>query len=178
MLVAIAACGGPVGDCGGAPHDRADARGELAEAEWLRDVVVGPELEPRDAIVLARTRRQHDDGHVSQIRSRLDDPADLQAVHHRQIEIQDHQIRRTFGHRLQRGVAAEDDVGLGVGIAFERVFDEARDVALVFHDQNAVLWHGLQAQGLGPGVDATMPRAKSLEPKASQVDVSHPYRSC
>src|SRR5439155_8615065 len=82
VLVAIAACGGRVGDRGRTPQYGADAGGQLTEAEWFRDVVVGPELEARDAIVLARSCRQHDDGHMSQIRSRLDDPADLQAVHH------------------------------------------------------------------------------------------------
>ena len=125
----------------GSPHDRADARGQLAQAERLRDVVVGAELEARDAIVLARARRQHDDGHMLQVRARLDDPADFDAVDDGQIQIQDEQIRRAFGHRLERRVAAPGDVGFGVGVALERVLDEAGDVSLVFDDQDMVLCH-------------------------------------
>ena len=43
--------------------------------------------------------------------------------------------------RLQRGVAAADDFGLGVAAAFERVLDEAGDVLLVFDDENTVFRH-------------------------------------
>ena len=128
----------PVVDRDPAPQDRADARHQLAQAERLRDVVVGPELEAGDAIVLARARRQHDDGHLLQIRARSNDSADLDAVDDRQIQIQDQQIRWTFGHRLERRVAAEDNVGFGVGSAFERVLDETGDVSLVFDNQNMV----------------------------------------
>ena len=76
-----------------------------------------------------------------QIRSPFDDPADLEAIHHWQIEIQNQQIRRTFGHRLERRVAAPDDLSFGVGVAFEGVLDEAGEVPLVLHDQNAMFCH-------------------------------------
>src|SRR5438477_245576 len=45
VCVAIAACGGRTGRRRGAPDDRADARRELTETEWLRDVVAGAEPE-------------------------------------------------------------------------------------------------------------------------------------
>ena len=44
---------------------------------------------------------------------------------------------RRVADRLERRVAARDDVDLGVAAAFERVFDELGDVGLVFDDQNA-----------------------------------------
>ena len=44
--------------------NRSHARGELAQAERFGDVVVGPEVQPRDAIGLGRPRRQHDDQDV------------------------------------------------------------------------------------------------------------------
>ncbi len=51
-------CGRRVGH---APQHGADARHQLARRERLDDVVVGPELEPDDAIGLVATGREHDD---------------------------------------------------------------------------------------------------------------------
>src|SRR5207248_6695394 len=42
----------------------ADAREELREAERLRDVVLGAELEPRDLVDLAGAGRKNDDRHA------------------------------------------------------------------------------------------------------------------
>ena len=60
---------------------------------------------------------------------------------HRQVQIQDHQVRRPVGHRLERRVAAADDLDLGVTVALERVLDESGDVFLVLDDQDAMFWH-------------------------------------
>ena len=48
----------------GAPQDGLDAGGELARREGLRNVVVGADLEPGDAIGLLVARRQHHDRDV------------------------------------------------------------------------------------------------------------------
>ena len=70
------------------------------------------------------------------IRARAQDAADLEAVQHRQIEVQDDQVGRLIDHRLERGVAARHHVDNRVAIAFERVFDQTGDVLFVFDDQN------------------------------------------
>ena len=57
-----------------------------------------------------------------------------------------------LGDRLQRGVAAADDVGLGVAAALERVLDEAGDVLLVFDDEDAVFGHVRRDQQYRPEV--------------------------
>src|SRR5690606_24611331 len=43
---------------------RANARGQLADAEGLGDVVVGPGIAPPDLVRFEGARRQNDDGHV------------------------------------------------------------------------------------------------------------------
>ena len=53
--------------------------------------------------------------------------------------------------RLQRGVAAADDLGFGVAAAFERVLDEAGDVLLVFDDEDAVSGHDADATSVPAG---------------------------
>ena len=49
---------------GGPPGDGPDAGDQLADAERLRHVVVGAELEPEHPVELVAARREHDDRHV------------------------------------------------------------------------------------------------------------------
>ena len=97
-----------------APQHRAHARGELAQTERLGDVVVGADVEPGHAIALARARREHDDRHACGARPRAEDAADFESAQHRQIEVEDDQIRRALGDRLQRFVAGPDDLDVDV----------------------------------------------------------------
>jgi hypothetical protein len=108
-----------------------DARQQLTMAEGLGDVVVGSELEAGDAVVLGRARREHDDGHVPRVGARPQDAADFHAADDRQIQVEDDEVGRFFGDRLQRGVAAADDVRFRVAGALECVLDETRDIVLV-----------------------------------------------
>ncbi len=140
MVSAIGEQGAIIFRCA-APEHRAHARGEFAEAERLGDVVIGAKLEPGHAIVFGGPRRQHDDGHVTRIRSRSQNAAHFHAADDGQIEIENDEVGRFLGDRLQRGVAAVDDVGFGVAGPFERMFDESRDVLLVFDDQYPVSGH-------------------------------------
>ena len=89
---------------------------------------------------------------------RSQDAADFDAAHHRQVEIQDDEVRRLVGHGFERRVAAADDVRLGVAGAFEGVLDEAGDVLLVFDDEYAVSGHSA--------------------PLRYGAEVSSSYRSC
>ena len=67
--------------------------------------------------------------------------ADFEAAQHRQVEIENHQVRRVRGDRLQRIVSGADDVRFGLAGAFEGVLDQTGDVVLVFDDEDTVPGH-------------------------------------
>ena len=79
-----------------APQDRAQARQHLARVERLRQVIVGAELQPHDAVQVVAARGQHQHRHVG---LRADAAADLEPVHVGQHHVQDH---RAHVARLQR----------------------------------------------------------------------------
>ena len=60
--------------CSPRRKQRPDPGRQLAQAERLRDVVVGAELQPDDLVELGVLRREHDDRHAG---LGADDPADL-----------------------------------------------------------------------------------------------------
>ena len=98
-----------------APQHGANAREQLARRERLREVVVGAELEPADAIGLLVARRQHDDGHA---RPRSDLPAHIEAVHVGQADVEDddaHRITLELGECIA-AAARQHDVE---AVAFE-----------------------------------------------------------
>ena len=72
------------------PQHRLDARHELARIERLREVVVGADFEPDDAVDVVAFRGQHDDRHV--FVAAAQPPADRQTVLARQHEVEDHEI--------------------------------------------------------------------------------------
>ena len=80
---------------------------------------------------------------MPRIGARSKDAAHFDAVEHRQVEVQDDEIRGLRGHALQRDVAARDDFRFGVADALERVLDEAGDVLFIFNDKNAMLGHAV-----------------------------------
>ncbi len=166
MLAPIHEClGGRMAVAGAdaaAPQHRTYACGELAKAEWLGDVVVGPDVEAGHAIALAGARRQHDDRHARRACACAQDAADLESAQHREIEIEDDQIRRAIVDRLQCFVAGPDDIDVDVAAFFEAVFDEPRDVLLVIDDED------LCARG---GVDAAHARVVSTR----GIDRWHPH---
>ncbi len=124
-----------------APQNGADSGGQLAEAERLGHVIVGAVLETGDAIVLAGARGQHDDRDVRDVGARSQDAAHFEPAHHRQVQVQDDEIGRTFGHDSQRGVAGADDLRLSVAPALEHVFDQTCDVLFVFDNENTMFRH-------------------------------------
>ena len=116
---------------------RAHAGRQLARAERLGHVVVGAGVEPGHAFALAGAGRHHDDRHRRRGRALPQDAAHLQPAQHRDIQVEQHQVGRLFGARLERRVAAGDQLDLDVAAALERVADEVGDVLLVFDDQHA-----------------------------------------
>ena len=68
-----------------------DARDELARIERLRQVVVGPHLEPDDAVDVLAPGREHDDRY--RLAGRAQPPADGQAVLAGQHQVEDEEMR-------------------------------------------------------------------------------------
>src|SRR2546427_4212590 len=124
-----------------APQHGAHPRRQLAEAEGLGDVIVGAELEPAHAIVFGCARGEHDDRNVLGVGSPAQDPADFHAAEDRKVQIEDHEVWRTIGHRFERRIAAPDDFRFGFAAALEGVFDQGGDVVFVFDDEDAVPGH-------------------------------------
>ena len=115
-----------------AAEDRLDARRELARREGLRDVVVGAELEPRDAVGLLVARRQHDDRHL-RLCAHL--AAHLEAVDAGQADVEDdepHRMAAKLGDRLLAG--AEPDHAPAV-LLLEVGLDEAPDRVVVLDEK-------------------------------------------
>jgi hypothetical protein len=79
---------------------------------------------------------------VRHVGARAQDPADFESADHRQIQVQDNQIRYPLGDGFERGVARSDDVRLGFPAAFEGVLDQPGNVLLVFDDDARCLAMG------------------------------------
>ena len=117
----------------GSARDGSDAREQLAEAERLDEEVVGPELEPDDAVDLLAARRDDDDRDVG---ARAQLTADRVAVHVRQAQIEQHDVDlgvAAGGERLRAGRRALD----GVALAHEAFGQRLGDRVLVFDNQHA-----------------------------------------
>jgi hypothetical protein len=80
---------------------------------------------------------------VRHVDPRSQDATDVETADDRQVQVEDDQVGRLFGHRRQRGISGGDDLGVGVATPFERVLDESGDVVLVFDDEDLVSGHGL-----------------------------------
>ena len=76
--------------------------------------------------------------------ARAQNPAHLGAAEHRQIEVENDQVREVIGHHLQRFVSAADDLRLGLAASLERVFDQPGEILLVFDNEHAVFGHAIQ----------------------------------
>src|SRR6185436_13164187 len=92
-----------------APHDGLDARGELFQAEWLDDVIVGSELEAAEDLRLLAARRQHDDRNLRNV---ADAAAHLEAVESGQANVENNEVRQVGPHALERlkAVGGPDNV--------------------------------------------------------------------
>jgi hypothetical protein len=118
-----------------APQERADAGREHAGTEGLGDVVVGPALEAGDHVGLLALGREHHHGHVAGLGLALEPPADLQAVHRRQHEVENDQIRRLTTGGLERLLAAAHAVD-AVALLREVVAHELEQILLVVDDED------------------------------------------
>ena len=133
----------PSGDQSGWPP-RVTARAWPVRTSTLSTFSVPCEFglfEAGHSIVLARPCREHDDRDIAAIGPGPEDPADLDAVQHGEVEIQNDEIGRPVGDRLQGLIAAVDDVRLRLSGSLKRMLDESRNVVFVFNDQYPVSLH-------------------------------------
>ena len=133
-----------------AAQDRFHPDGQLAQAERLREVVVGADGEPGHLVGLLGPGGQHQDGRPAVA---LDLLADLEPVHPRQHQVQDDQIGMVLGVRRDRlgAVGGGDDA---VSLGLEPGPHRFRDRLLVVDDEDRLLAHaphrtrdGLRANG-------------------------------
>ena len=112
---------------------RANARQQFFGRKRLGEVVVGAEIEAGNAIGDAILRGEHDDRHVALGANAL---ADFQAVHARQHQIEDDEVR-LFERLFEPGEPVARDVDL-VAFVLEFELKDAADGRVVFDDEDAV----------------------------------------
>ena len=117
----------------GAPEERLDAAHQLAQAERLRQVVVGAELEADDLVDLVVARREHEDRRLRAGRTHAAEH--LEAVDAGQADVEDDEVRGLVDGELEALLARPGDGDL-VALLLEGVLDPASDGVLVFDDQD------------------------------------------
>ena len=126
-----------------------DAAGELPGAEGLGHVVVRPQVQPSDAVVLVRAHGEHDHRHIADLPDALQG---LEAVQPGHLHVQEHQIRLVVPDLLQ---GLDSVVGLQRLVAFQIQvhLDEAHHARLIVHHEDlfVVVCHGLPPCPLAPG---------------------------
>ena len=93
------------------PQHILDACQELRVLERLRHVVVRARAQPLDACAQVARRREKDDGDKAILGDRLDDPARIDAVEPRHVEIEDDEVDLLCANRVDRflTVVGRDD---------------------------------------------------------------------
>ena len=119
------------------PQHGVDPGDELLHLEGLDDVVVGAHLQTLDAVEDLALGGEHDDGHPAGL---PDLGGDGPAVHHRQHDVQQDQIRRLPLEFLHSPSAVSGDADIKP--LFHQVhMDQVGDVAVILHYQD-IASHG------------------------------------
>src|SRR5262245_53481074 len=124
----------PIARALAAPEHGAHPGDELARAERLGDVVVGPELEPEELVELAVASGQDDDRGRPR---RADRAGDLEAVEPGETEVEHDEVWLPDLHRLhrRRAVAGGEDREARM---LEVIARELDDLRLVIDDQDGL----------------------------------------
>ena len=115
--------------------DGLDAGDELPRAEWLRDVVVGPDREPDERVDLVGACGEHD--HVD-VGLGAETPEHLDTVDARHHHVEEHEIRMPIACEVE----GFDAVGGGVdleALGLQIAAHEVADPAFVVGDEHARL---------------------------------------
>ena len=123
------------------PQDGVDAGDELLHLKGLDHVVVRPHLQALDAVEHLTLGRQHDDGYLAGL---PDLGADGPAVHHRQHDVQQDQVRHLLLEFLDGLSAVSGDADVKA-LLHQVHMDQVTDIAVVLHDQD-VAAHGAPSQ--------------------------------
>jgi hypothetical protein len=108
--------------------------GEFYERERLGQVVVGADGQPGDPLPHRGGGGEHQ--HTA-VRARVDQrPADVVAVHHRQVPVEHDHVVLVHAEAFERGVPVIDDVD-GERLAPQPLGHGVREEPLVLHDQDA-----------------------------------------
>ena len=86
-----------------AAQNRSDAGDQLPELAWFRQVIVGPQFKPYDAVDRARGRREHNDGNAARL---LEGTDDRQPVLLRHVEVEDDEFGLVALERLPQAGSA------------------------------------------------------------------------
>ena len=97
---------------GRAARDGPDPRDKFPHSERLHQVVVRPELQGQHAVDFLVTRADHDDRRHGQATGW---PADVRAVHVRQAQVKEHEIRAGAPNLGERPCPVGDMPGLEAG---------------------------------------------------------------
>ena len=119
------------------PQDGVDAGDELLHLKGLDHIVVRPHLQALDAVEHLALGRQHDDGHLAGL---PDLGADGPAVHHRQHDVQQDQVRHLLLELLDGLSAISGDADIKA-LLHQIHMDQIADVAVVLYDQD-IAAHG------------------------------------
>ena len=122
-----------------APQQRANPLQQHLHAERLGHVVVGADREADHLVGLLGLRREHQHEHVARHRVGPQPAANLQAVDHRQHQIEHDQIGRAQPG-LPQAVLAVVGHGRLVAVLAQVVIQHLGQRPIVFDDENLSLW--------------------------------------
>ena len=138
---------GIVGDLAAAQHS-VDMGHQLLHLKGLDDIVVRAHFQARDAVVHLAFGGEHDDGHLAGLAYLA---ADSPAVHHREHDVQQHQVRRLL-FKLLNGLAAVISAANLKALLFHVHPDQIGYVAVVLNHQNIACHGGSSFVSAGGGL--------------------------
>ena len=124
-----------------APMQRPDAGQELVELERLRQVIVGPGIEPADHVLDRVPRREHQDRRVPAFPPQLG--RDLEPVLLREHDVEQDDVVLVDVGQHGALVPVGGDVH-HVALFLQPLLDEPGDLPVVLHDENL---HEAQSTG-------------------------------
>ena len=125
---------GPAGGALGAPGEGPQARGKLVVGERLDEVVVGPGVEPDDAVVDGVAGGQHQDREVASL---APDPAgDFEPGDVRQADVEDDDVDPVLAEGdVEAGLAVGGDLDV-VAVLLEQAGERSTEALVVLDEED------------------------------------------
>jgi len=144
-----------------AAEDGPDPGAELAQAEGLGQVVVGPDLEAEELVRLGVPRGQHDDGDLA---PRPDPARRLDPVEPRQVEVEDEEVEALPRGELDR-LGAGEGLGHLVAEGGEVIAQDLVQLALVLDHEDP--FHAAPLYALAAAPQRPQPTQSGQPPRPS-----------